>query len=179
MQMTEDGRRARLKEWLTSIYDNVTEAVINDHIFWEVQNTIRNNPELQNTSSAFYDWMGSTFIHSTVLAIRRQLDRDENSVSLYRFLTELQNFPGLISRGYHCSLYMRPEYSREFGQHLPNSTYNNHVGENATVLDTSVIQQEINSLRTVSERVHHYADRVVAHYDERGLQQPAPSLENS
>jgi len=174
--MTQDERRARLKEWLASVYENVTEAVINEYIFWQVQDIIRNNPELQSTSSAFFGWMGSTFVHSTALAIRRQLDKDENSVSLYRFLLELQKFPELISRAYHRSLYNRPEYPDERAEHMANYTYNRSVGENADELDVNAIQQEIDSLRAVSERVHHYADRVVAHYDARGLQQQTPNF---
>jgi hypothetical protein len=174
--MTEDERRDRLRGWFDTVYDSVTEAVINDHIFWEVQDTIRNNPELQNTSSAFYDWMGSTFIDSTALAIRRQLDRDDKSVSLYRFLMELQKYPELISRIYHRTLYVRPEYPEARSEHMANYTYNKFVGVNEEVLDVTTIQQEIDSLKAVSKTVHHYADRVVAHYDTRGLQQDPPKF---
>ncbi len=129
--MTVEERRDRLKKWLESVYSDVTEAVVNHHIFWEVQEIIRNNPELQNTSSAFYDWMGSTFVHSTVRAVRRQLDTDKKCVSLHRFLLELQDSPELISRAYHRSLYVRPEYSAECAEHMANYTYNRHVGDNA------------------------------------------------
>lgn len=178
MQMTADERRARLKKWLDTIYGEVTEAVINKHIFWEVQEIIQNNPKLQNTSSAFYDWMASTFVHSTVLSIRRQLDTDKNCISLLHFLTELQKYPELISRSYHCSLYTRLEYSAEFADRLANGTYDRHVGKNASALDVGVIQQEITSLKAVSERLHHFADRTVAHYDARGLQQAIPKFDD-
>lgn len=169
--MTEEERRVRLKRWLESVYENATEAVVNQHIFWEVQGIIRNNLQLQNTSSAFYDWMGSTFVHSTVLAVRRQLDTDKNSISLHRFLLELKSRPELISREYHRSLYIRPEYSAEYTDHVANFTYDANVGKDANVLDTDVIQREIDELKIGSKRIHHYADRVVAHYDARGVQE--------
>lgn len=176
MYMTEEERRNRLRGWLDVIYENVTEAVINQHIFWEVQEIIRNNPTLQNTSSAFYDWMGSTFVHSTVLAVRRQLDKDRNCISLYWFLMELKEFPELISRQFHRSLYVRDEYPAARADRMANATYNRYVGQNANVLDVNTIQQEIEVLDEASQRLHHYADRVVAHYDSRGLQQPTPSF---
>ena len=178
VQMTTEERRIRLKKWLEMVYENATEAVVNQHIFWEVQEIIRNNPLLQNTSSAFYDWMASTFVHSTVLAIRRQLDIDKNSISLHRFLMELQRFPELISRSYHRSLYVRHEYSANFADDSANYTYDRHVGKNAQVLDVSVVQQEIDSLKTASEKIHHYANRIVAHYDARGLKGVSPKFDD-
>ena len=107
MDMTLEERRSRLKKWLDIIEENVTEAIINQHIFWEVQDIIRHNQQLRNISSAFYQWMGSTFVHSSALAVRRQVDRDPESVSLLRFLSEVQKYPDLISRDYHRSLYDR------------------------------------------------------------------------
>jgi len=174
--MTLEERLARLKEWLGKIYGSVTEAVVNQHVFWEVQDIIRVNRQLQNTSSVFYDWMGSTFIHSTVLSVRRQLDTDKNSISLHRFLLELKEFPELISRDYHVSLYNRLEYSAEFAHHQANYTYDRHVGEKAGVLDVNTIQMEINSLKIASENLHHYADRVIAHHDKRGLERQTPKF---
>jgi hypothetical protein len=174
--MTIEERRMRLKKWLDIVYSNVTEAVINQHIFWEIQEIIRSNPRLQNTSSPFYDWMGSTFVHSTVLAVRRQLDRDQNSISLHRLLMELERFPELISRPYHRSLYVRSEYSRDMADSMAQYTYDTHVGKDAQVLDVVVIRQEIDSLFAASDKIHHYADRFIAHYDARGLQGASPKF---
>ncbi len=176
VQMTIEERRIRLKKWLESVYESVTEAVVNQHIFWEVQEIIRTNAQLQNTSSAFYELMNSTFVHSTVIAVRRQLDIDKNCISLCRFLLELQKYPELISRQYHRSLYV---HNLDFADHRADETYDRHVGRNAEVLIKDVIQQEIDSLKMVSETIHHYADRIVAHYDTRGLgQASAPKYDD-
>jgi len=183
MQMTLEQRRNRLTTWFDCIFDNVTEAVIHQHIFWEVQEIIRNNPQLQNASSAFYTWMGASFVHSTVLAVRRQVDRDKNSVSLLRFLLELQKFPDLISRQYHRSLYKRlehdqqPEYSG-FADDMANGTYDRHVGKGEDTLVADTLRSEIHSLISASQELHHYADRAVAHYDARGLERPIPKFDD-
>jgi hypothetical protein len=152
--------------------------VINEHIFWEVLEIIRKNPQLQSESSAFYDWMGSTFVHSTTLAVRRQVDQDKNSVSLLRFLMELQKFPDLISREYHRSLYERPDYDKKFADSMARHTYDRHVGVGDANLNTGALQQEIDSLIDASQKLHHYADRLVAHYDTRGLERPTPKFED-
>jgi hypothetical protein len=175
--MTLEERRNRLREWLDTICDGVTEAVVNDHIFWEVQKIIRDNPRLQNVSNIFYVWMGSTFVHSTVLSVRRQVDGGSDSISLYRFLLELKSYPDLITRDYHRSLYKPREHFPEFAADAADHTYDRYVGENAVVLDVAAIEQEIESLNAASEKLHHYADRIVAHYDKRGLNQPVPKFD--
>jgi len=177
MQLTMEERRNRLRTWLDRIQSNVTEAIINQHIFWEVQDIIRNNHELQDSSSVFYIWMGSTFVHSSVLAVRRQLDKDERSVSLLQFLLELKEYPELVSRNFHRSLYNEPAYGTERSDDMANYTYDKFVGVKATSLNPATVQQEIDSLKAASERLRHYANRNVAHYDGRGLQHPTPKFE--
>jgi hypothetical protein len=174
MDMTLEERRSRLNKRLDIIKENVTEALINQHIFWEVQGVIRHNPQLQNIPSAFYQWMWSTFVHSSALAVRRQVDRDRKSVSLLRFLTEVRECPDLISRDYHRSLYGR--YAKELADELARLTYDKHVGAGASKLDRNTVQQEIDSLHKASKTIHHYADRTVAHYDTRGLSEPVPKF---
>jgi hypothetical protein len=178
--MTLEERRVRLKEWLDCISEGVTEAVVNQHIFWEVQGLIRSNPYLQNSSSEFFEWMASTFAHSSALAVRRQLDIKRPSISLCRFLLELQKFPDLISRQYHCTLYAPSGEAIETANKIKmaNYTYDRLVGEEAIVLNIDAIRQEIESLRMASERIHHFADRVIAHYDQRGLEQSTPKFDD-
>ena len=176
--MTVEERRVHLKRWLERVHGSVTEAVVNQHIFWEVQQIIRDNPQLQSTSSAFYDWMASTFAHSTVLAVRRQLDTDRNSISLHRFLLEVRKFPKVISRSYHRSLYVRPEFSTAYANNMANHTYDIQVGKDANELDVSAVNLEIEALKAASEVIHHYADRIVAHYDNRGLERDSPKFDD-
>jgi len=174
MSMTLEERRRRLKKWLDIIKENVTEAIINQHIFREVQDIIRRNPELRNTSSAFYQWMASTFVHSSALAVRRQVARDPKSVSLLGFLTQVRECPDLISRDYHRSLYSR--CAKDLADDLAGRTYDRHVGAGATKLDRNTVQQEMDSLHRASMTIHHYANRIVAHYDIRGLSKPVPKF---
>jgi hypothetical protein len=175
MNMTPEQRRSRLVKWLDIIVEDAVEAITNRGIFWEVQDIIQNNPQLQKSSSAFRQWMFSTFVHSSALAVRRQVDRDTNSVSLLRFLTEVREHPDLISFDYHRSLYGRLD--KELGDDLARRVYDKHVGENSTELDRGMVQKEIDELLAKSKTIHHYADRTVAHYDARGLGgEPEPTF---
>jgi hypothetical protein len=59
---------------------------------------------------------------------------------------------------------------------MANYTYDRHVGENACELNVSAIHQEIESQKMASKKLHHYANRVIAHYDSRGLEQSTPKF---
>ena len=118
--------------------------------------------------------MSSNFANSTVLAVRRQVDNDRKSVSLLRFLAELKEFPSLISREYHRTLYHRPEFPD--GQAAV--IYDDHVGKGLTELNVDTVQQEIDSLKAAAQRLQHYADRRVAHFDTRGPEGPTPKFDD-
>ena len=68
------------------------------HIFREVQAIIQTNPEIQLASS-FYEWMGTSYATTQVIGVRRQLDKDPDSISFVRLLGEVAANPQVLSRG--------------------------------------------------------------------------------
>jgi len=171
--MTDQERLKRALEWLDIIAGQVTELLINDYVFSEVQQVIRANQKLQHSESIFFEWMGSVFAHSAAVGVRRQADLDDRSVSLHRLLVELQNYPHLITREYHRNLFKN---SPARIQQLVDTAYDNYVGPGHTKLDPARIQKDIDLLSAASKRIHHYTNRIVAHYHQRGLGQPAPTF---
>ncbi len=134
--------------------------MINHHIFWEVQVIIKNNKKLSQTPSHFFQWMCSVFALSAMVAVRRQRDNDKNSVSMLRILEELQKYPGLISRTHFKSL-----YGPGRAQGLAENEFDRFSGEGQPYLDQSMIQQDIDDLKKNCERIKHYVDKRIAHYD--------------
>ena len=162
-----EQRRDKLKNWLDRIRPSVTEAVINDYLFWELQSIIQHNEFLAESSSVLFTWIGSTYVNSSVLAVRRQLDTDEDSISLRRLLLNIAEEPKVLSR----------EYYRTVGGRSADFTYDKQVGVGATVVSGAAVQSEIQSLIDASERLLHFADRTVAHYDKRGIKKALPKFE--
>lgn len=117
--------------------------------------------------------MVSVFAHSAVVGVRRQAALDDQSVSLRRLLVELQKYPHLVTREYHRSLF-KDKSTRV--QQLVDRAYDNYVGPGCTELDPARIQKDIDLLTAASRKIHHYTNRVVAHYDEKGLRQPVPTF---
>jgi len=171
--MTDRERLKRVLAWLDIIAAEVVELQISNYVFWEVQKVIRANEKLQHAESIFFEWMVSVFAHSAAVGVRRQAALDDQSVSLRRLLDELQNYPHLVTREYHRNLFKNK--STRVRQ-LVDRAYDNYVGPGRTELDPAKIQKDIDLLSAAARKIHHYTDRVVAHYDEKGLRQPVPTF---
>ena len=171
--MRDQERLKRVLAWLDIIAAEVVELLINNYAFWQVQEVIRANKELQHAESVFFEWMVSVFAHSAAVGVRRQAALDDQSVSLHRLLVELQKYPHLVTREYHRNLF-KNKSTRV--QQLVDHAYDNYVGLGRTELDPARIQIDIDLLAAASKKIHHYTDRVVAHYDEKGLRQPVPTF---
>jgi hypothetical protein len=171
--MTDEERLGRALEWLDIIAAEVIELLINNYVFWEVQKVIRANQKLQQTESIFFEWMGSVFAHSAAVGVRRQAGLRDQSISLCRLLVELQKYPHLVTREYHRNLYRNKSANV---QRAASRAYDTYVGQGRTELDPARIQEDIDLLSAASEKIRHYTDRIVAHYDQRGLGKPVPTF---
>jgi hypothetical protein len=174
--MNETERRQRLREWLDTIYREIQDAMVDNHVFWEVQKMFENNSRLADTPSIFNQWMASNFIQAAAVSIRRQTDKNEDSISMHRFLLEVKQFPGLVSRDSVLNLYastnspLPPSVLAD----LANDAYDRYIGVGRTFPDPNQIQDEIDKLLDCAGGIKHYVDKRVAHYDRRGLKQPVP-----
>jgi hypothetical protein len=110
------------------------------------------------------------FANSTVLGVRRQADRGADAVSLLRLITLLRDHPKMLSRSYYVSLYD----STEFDQDRAARTFARYAGENAEAFTPEYFESDVEKLKTRTERLHHFADRKIAHRDARGLEYEQP-----
>lgn len=92
-------------KWLKVIHDDIRSLLLNRNIFWEVQNIIKLNKDIQKPSS-FYQYLGDTYVAYSASAIRRQIKIDNQSISFARLLSEIVEDPIPLSRSYYKSLYI-------------------------------------------------------------------------
>lgn len=140
--MTDDERFKRWDQWIRDIHRAVEDAIINRTIRHEVSKIIEANPRIQRPS-AFYEWMAAISSDSELMAVRRQLDKDSRSTSLWRLLTDMIDPPEITHR--------------EFGK---------RVGSSAHDADQATIQTDFDNLIKKTEDVERYATKRVAHFDE-------------
>ncbi len=154
--MTIDERRERAVQRLGTIYRDVQDLILDDHIFWELQDIVRGNRRLAEARSHFKHWTMAAHVESAAIGIRRQIKQDKDSISLRGFLEETKQFPQIVSREYHVSLCTKlsDNLPREFHE----STFDRLVGPGRAEVDPTVVQAEIDEFLTVASSITQTAD---------------------
>src|SRR5947209_19110015 len=96
--LTDDRLLEKLKEWIERIRGEITRLFFFNYIFWEIQDIIHNNPELAERKNYIYEWIGDTFVYSTAMFVRRQVDVRNDSLSFLKLLRGLSRHPTVINR---------------------------------------------------------------------------------
>ena len=171
--MDESARRDRLVDWLEVVSRDVQDLLLDDHIFWELQEIVRRNPRFSTASGLFTQWMATAFVQATAVGVRRQAKADGDSVSLKRFLLEVQKCPSLVSREHYVSLFEgeHPDLI-EAGQ----SDFDDIAGKGEPHLPSTIVSAHLCELDSAVKGIEHYVDRRIAHDDKRGLAQPTPTF---
>jgi hypothetical protein len=80
---------------METIHDDLRNTYIQDDLFWQFQDVVRENGTLADSQNVFLYWVNTLFKDSIIMAVRRQIDRDEHCVSLRRLLAEFRDDPAL------------------------------------------------------------------------------------
>lgn len=155
---TKADTLASMDQWLEKLKEEVHVLTVNEYVFWEIQKIIRRNKQLK-VPSEFYGWMGRMYVGGMSVGIRRQLDTDTRSESLFRFLTRLKGNPSLISRKHYRSLY--PKKQKAYADRV----YDRFVGKGRKQPLFSQIDRQIETLWRRSAGIVCYANRKIAHMD--------------
>lgn len=171
--MDESARRDRLINWLEVVSRDVEDLLLDDHVFWQLQDVVRRNPRFATASGLFTQWMATAFVQATAIGVRRQAKADDDSVSLRRFLLGVQKYPSLVSREHYMSLFKgeHPDLI-EAGQ----LEFDDVAGAGQPHLPSTIADGHLRELDGAVGGIEHYVDRRVAHYDKRGLARPTPTL---
>lgn len=91
----EQMTRAKATELINIIHNNVRDAFIQNNLFWQFQEVIRQNERLAVGQNEFLYLVNQIFEDSIIMAVRRQLDGHRGCVSLRRLLQELHASPSV------------------------------------------------------------------------------------
>lgn len=83
--------RERATEWIENVHDEVRNAHIQDDLFWQFQEVIHENEKLANSQNVFLYWINTLFKDAIIMAVRRQIDRDPQCISLRNLLSEFHD----------------------------------------------------------------------------------------
>lgn len=153
-------RRDKWIRWLDVIERDIVKLVLYKDVFWETQKIIKSNKRIQKPS-VFYDLLIDSYISFSVMAVRRQVKINRQSVSFARLLKEMSGDPKVISRKWFISLYG----DSVIKQKMANKDFDKFCGENKDFIDPNMIIKDFDLLQENVAKIETYADKIVAHRD--------------
>lgn len=172
-------------KWMETIQSEIQKLLRDTNMFWEVQDIIRENPRIQKPS-AFYRYLGRTYLSHALAGLRRQIKPQKDSISFVGLLADIANNPDELSRSYYRSLCVYPdgpdlsqievegrEGLEEVGitdtSHLKNliqmadfAPYADASGEHVC---PKMVKDDLNALKSAVEKHEEFADKRIAHRD--------------
>ena len=156
-----DTRFKKWINWLKIIESEIYDLVLTKDIFWQVQDLIRKNKEIQKPS-IFYRYMGDTYVSHVIIGIRRQLKIDSQSISSARLLSEISQDPKRVTRKYFVSLYKGSAV-----EDIADKDFDKFCGADPSYISQKMVEDDLNSLKKAANKCEDFADKRVAHRDKR------------
>ena len=171
--------------WMKAIEKEIRGLVVDANMFWEVQDIIRSNPRIQKPS-AFYRYLGRTYLSHTLAGLRRQIKPQKDSISFVGLLHDVAKNPEELSRDYYrsrCAYSDAPDISQiesegrkeleEVGitgtSHLKDLI---NMGDFAKFADASgkhvcpkMVEDDLKRLKSTVEIHEEFADKRIAHWE--------------
>jgi len=161
-----DPKLEKWLRWFDVIKVEVRDLVVAKHTFNEVQNMIRSNPKLHKHSS-FYDYFARTYVSHVVIGLRRQIKRDDRSISMSRLFEEMIETPQVLSRRYFTD-----KYKGLVAEQFADKDFDKFSTPGSPHIDPKLVEKDLAHLRAVTQRCEDFADKRLAHRDKREPKQP-------
>lgn len=140
------------------IHEDIKFLVWYKTIYLELVDIITSNPEI-NTGNLFWDWISRNYVSSSLMGIRRQIDKDGRAISLVRLLDDVAGNANLLTRDFYTSLY--PEDM----QVLAHRHFDGLAGPSAAHYPHEKAEADAQLLTELGKSFRDYIDRRLAHAD--------------
>jgi hypothetical protein len=160
-----DERIQKWIRWLDAIEWDVQSLVLYKSVFWELQQIIDHNKDIQ-LNSAFYRYMGDTFVAYAAIGVRRHVKINEDSISLARLLSEISNDPSRITLGYFLGL----QSDSQFHPFMEGG-FRQYCEEGENYVSPLKVQEDLGRLKEIAHAIEDFADKRIAHRDSRELKE--------
>lgn len=153
----------KYQKWLKSlgkIRSEISELVLSRHVFQRIYEIVTINQEI-NKGNLFYDWLSKNYGQSSLMGIRRLIDKDKKTLSLYVLLQDCLENNNKLSRKLHISL-----YSDEM-KGLGENQFDDLAGKNNNSFPKSEIEKDIYKLDNIRELLKSHINKKIAHLDKK------------
>ena len=155
-----DSKLNKWLKWMEIIQGEIQMLLRDINMFWEVQDIIRENPHIQKPS-AFYSYLGRTYLSHALAGLRRQIKPQKDSISFVGLLDEIAKNPEELSRNYYRSLCANPDRP-DMMQMDDFAPYADASGE---YVCPTMVKDDLETLKLAVEAHEEFADKRIAHWD--------------
>jgi hypothetical protein len=157
--MNTRARASRWTGWLDTIWNDVIPMMAARQIWRGYMHLVRANPSAQKPDT-FHSWITSNYMRNQGVGIRRQTDLRTDVVSLGRLLSEVEQFPQVLSRSRYIALYPANDVDEA------NRDFDTHVGPGRDHPEAADVAQDRGRLAQSAQPVRHWVNKQVAHWDD-------------
>lgn len=170
----------RIARWRTDfdvIYRDVQDVAEQRDVYREVVAIATANPALEELDGRFWLWLAKMHAHSAAVAVRKQVDRNPDTVSLRRLLEAIALDAHLLTRAdYLARADDAADPTTERGRlhveglrDLLQDRFDGLAGSGKEHLEEDNVRADLARLETASERVKRFVNKTIAHRDRAGV----------
>jgi len=158
------------QEWISmlkQIEKSTSDLLLNRLFFREFMSIVEANPQLPE-NNYFIVWMWENYLYNAAIGVRRFVDKDTRSVSLYLLLKDIKENNEILSRERYTALFKDTGFADDFD--YINRGFDELVGEGKKHIEPADVEDDINKLIRRTEVLTTYVNKTVAHLDKENLE---------
>lgn len=157
-----DPKFIKWLRWVDVIHKDTESVLLNKSIHGRYLEIVKENIDIQSPSD-FHEWTIRNYGSYVVMAIRRQLDVDDDVISLKRLLTEIKDSPQLLTKQWFRSLYSNSDNNLPIPiESFADGDFESHAGS-MEHFDPAIAEADLLKLETLGKTITHYANKQIAH----------------
>ena len=162
LEFEKSPKLEKWRRWMEVIHNEVGGLHRDTSMFWEVQDIVRANPRLQKPS-AFYSYLGRTYLSHALAGLRRQIKPNKDSISLVGLLEELAETPEELSFKYYCSILSGTTTDQM--EAVIKGDFKKYADASGKYVCPQMIKADRDGLKSAVEACERFADKRIAHWD--------------
>ena len=158
------------QKWISMLkqIEKSTSDLLGSRLFFrEFMSIVEANPKLPD-NNYFIIWLWENYLRNAAIGVRRFLDKDTRSVSLYLLLKDIRENHEILSRERYTALFKGTRYADDFD--YINIGFDELVGEGKEHIEPADVEDDIKKLVARTEVLNTYVNKTVAHLDKEKLE---------
>jgi len=158
--------RKKWRRWLQAIGRDIGWLLTSHDVFLAIQEAFKKNKDIRQPTLV-YRWITSNYAAQVSTGVRRLVDKDTRTVSLYRLLQDISEHPDVITRRYFVERHIRgsPKEEQADEAELGHHDCDRFTRKGSDEVNKSKLSADQRRLRRDTRRIGTFVDKWIAHRD--------------